>query len=1373
MEGTHTVLQLHRPIMELCYVSFYLPRGKITGFTYKGCVTLDKSSKCFHNCYQVKEDSEVVGSQGQSCEHIGEIFFKQTTTENILTELYKLNAEKDRILTTLLSSSHILGVKMGNQDGKLKEVSEHLKYKEEKLDFKDRSDSFSGSTQKSSLKNRKRRKSSKRRESIEEFINKNIKRKISASLDPPALHYKEALSGNDRYHSDDSSKCFMCSDERKVEYKSELSDVNKPPELSKRKQCLLEDCQILESDSDLSVSFSEYDNIVFGHCFAHSSHSLLDEVEGTFKAIQQSSPLLNTFQEKLATEERCDYSHIAGICKGASEIGELLKRQDMKDAAGYSQVSYATSEESKLSTGLGATTEKGHEGVPQQSKAEQDYSFEEACSPVKAVNKTLQKVIQFDRLDESTEWKKLQCAASPSSFSHEKREKRTALPQKNNNHLTLHLQTPPEICQQRTNNKQEEKKPPSPSLVAISNVFNRSYPSSNTHTQMSPLPSPLSSSPPSLKLHHRILPLTALDLENESVGHCASRHSSDLSLCSDLEAQSQLKVSESGDPSLSTRQQGLCRDTSKDNSERSSPQEKISVQSQHQLLSGFPVETAWKKNSEQAVKTPVTYRDDDAWVLACRLRQSDPSVYFTEPERVDRSLLHLELNADVIPSEQDDKTPGRLQTVWPPPKAKDEEEKIGLKYTEAEYHSVILQLKREHKDEIEKLKSEFELQVFRIRGEHALSITKLEEHILYLKNELENKLYKQSEEAKDACVSTEDDNPPKIYRNVCIQTDRETFIKPNEDKTRIPKNNQKIPKKLSKPYLNNSVLASADRKEICSSAQTSGNVFSKLDQTVPPPPPPPPPPLPLSLSHSIPPQPPPLPTSLRSAHPLPPPPPPPPPLPSAFGIPQPSLPPPSGPPPTGTGPPPPPPLPPPLPLGSNFSSISQGPRKPTVEPSCPMRPLYWNRIQISDSSEQSMPTLWDSLEEPNLCDTNEFEYLFSKEAAQEKKKALAESYEKKTKTKKIIKLLDGKRSQTVGILISSLHLEMKDIEQAVLNMDDSVVDLETLEALYENRAQKDELEKIKQHYDTSTEEEVKLLDKPEQFLYELSQISNFAERAQCIIFQSVFNEGIIAVHHKVDIVHHVCKELITMKSVKNILALVLAFGNYMNGGNQTRGQADGFGLEILPKLKDVKSRDTGISLADYVVIYYLRHCDKEAGTEKSVFPLPEPQDFFQASQVKFEDVTKDLRKLKRDLEGCEKQMKVVFRESSEEHLQPFKDKFEDFYCEAVEEHKAAKSHLDNAQKCFEEMVKYYGIKPKSGEKETTPNYVFMVWHEFCSEFKAIWKRENKNISKERLRMAQQSVSKLTSEKKVETRKINPTASLKERLRQKEAGVPPN
>ncbi|XP_054827248.1 formin-1 [Eublepharis macularius] len=711
---------------------------------------------------------------------------------------------------------------------------------------------------------------------------------------------------------------------------------------------------------------------------------------------------------------------------------------------------------------------------------------------------------------------------------------------------------------------------------------------------------------------------------------------------------------------------------------------------------------------------------------------------------------------DTSSSEQDDKTPGRLQTIWPPPKAKDEEEKVGLKYTEAEYHAAILHLKREHKDEVEKLKSEFELKAFHIRGEHALSTAKLEEDIADLKNELEKILHRRSEEAKDACVSTEDDHPPKTYRNVCIQTDRETFIKPSEDENRTAKNNQAIPKKLNISCLNNSISASIDHKETCSSGHASGRFPSPLP---PPPPPPPPPPhgpiLPApSFETSYPPPPPPLPVPLVTHHLLPPPPP--------------------GPPPTGGGLPPPPPPPPP---GANFllgSTLSnQGPRKPAVEPTCPMKPLYWTRIQIKDCSQNEEPTLWDSLEEPNIHDTNEFESLFSKETAQEKKKPLADSYEKKTKAKKIIKLLDGKRSQTVGILISSLHLEMKDIQQAILNVDDSVVDLETLEALYENRAQRDELEKIKQHYDTSKEEEVKLLDKPEQFLYELAQISNFAERAQCIIFQSVFSEGITAVHRKVDIINHVSKELLDMKTVKDILGLILAFGNYMNGGNRTRGQADGFGLEILPKLKDVKSRDNRINLVDYVVTYFLRHCDKEAGTDKSVFPLPEPQDFFQASQVKFEDLIKDLRKLKRDLEVCEKQMKVVFRDSPEEHLQPFKDKLEDFFLKAVEERKIEESHLENAQKSFEEMVGYFGIKPKSGEKEITPNYVFTVWYEFCSDFKTIWKRESKNISKERLKLAQQSVSKLTAEKKVDTKKINPTASLKERLRQKEASVTTN
>ncbi|KAF4083864.1 hypothetical protein AMELA_G00122240 [Ameiurus melas] len=722
---------------------------------------------------------------------------------------------------------------------------------------------------------------------------------------------------------------------------------------------------------------------------------------------------------------------------------------------------------------------------------------------------------------------------------------------------------------------------------------------------------------------------------------------------------------------------------------------------------------------------------------------------------IDKSPVELKTEGLSSPGDVDDRTPGRLQAIWPPPKPKDEEEKVGLRYTEAEHQAALLQLKRECKEEVEKLHSDFELQVFQLRGEHAVAVSRLQETIAEIQQE--RGYSRDKKKVCDACVSTEDDTFLKTYRNVCIQTDRETFIKTPEGENAKPV--QSLPRKLNLDSItqNLGVVPGAPAPP---PPPLPGQPHVS-PASGPPPPPPPPPPLPGSM-----PPPPPLPGSV--------PPPPPPPLPGARAAPPPPPPlpgvgPPPPPPPGMPGvPPPPPPFPgcgPPPPLPTFGLAVETPPRKPTIEPTCPMKPLYWTRIQIQDNNN----TLWGSLEEPNIVDTKEFEDLFSKATLQPKKKPLSDTYEEKPKAKKIIKLLDGKRSQAVGILISSLHLEMKDIQQAVLTVDNSIVDLETIEALYENRAQNDELEKIKKHYKNSKEDEVKLLDKPEQFLYELAQIPDFAGRTHCIIFQAVFLDSISSIHGKVEIISTVCKGLLERDSIKEVIGLILAFGNYMNGGNRTRGQADGFGLEILPKLKDVKSRDNRISLVDYVVSYYLRKLDKDAGTDKSIFPLPEPQDFFLAAQVKFDDLLKDMRKLKRDLTACEKDVQNVCANSSEEHLQPFKDKMDTFLTTAKAKYASEDDSLNAAQKSFQEMVTYFGLKPKSGEKEVSPDYVFLLWFEFCNDFKSVWKRENKNISQERLKEAQLNVKKITAEKKVETKKVNAN-SLKERLKQKEANV---
>nr|XP_060499367.1 formin-2 [Panthera onca] len=363
----------------------------------------------------------------------------------------------------------------------------------------------------------------------------------------------------------------------------------------------------------------------------------------------------------------------------------------------------------------------------------------------------------------------------------------------------------------------------------------------------------------------------------------------------------------------------------------------------------------------------------------------------------------------------------------------------------------------------------------------------------------------------------------------------------------------------------------------------------------------------------------------------------------------------------------------------------------------------------------------------------------SKDVETESQSAVLETPKKcSDAVQQVVKLLSNKRSQAVGILMSSLHLDMKDIQHAVVNLDNSVVDLETLQALYENRAQSDELEKIEKHGRSSKDKEnAKSLDKPEQFLYELSLIPNFSERVFCILFQSTFSESICSIRRKLELLQKLCETLKNGPGVMQILGLVLAFGNYMNGGNKTRGQADGFGLDILPKLKDVKSSDNSRSLLSYIVSYYLRNFDEDAGKEQCVFPLPEPQDLFQASQMKFEDFQKDLRKLKKDLKACEVEAGKVYQVSSKEHIQPFKENMEQFIIQAKIDQEAEENSLTETHKCFLETTAYFFMKPKIGEKEVSPNVFFSIWHEFSSDFKDFWKKENKLILQERVKEAEE------------------------------------
>lgn len=306
-----------------------------------------------------------------------------------------------------------------------------------------------------------------------------------------------------------------------------------------------------------------------------------------------------------------------------------------------------------------------------------------------------------------------------------------------------------------------------------------------------------------------------------------------------------------------------------------------------------------------------------------------------------------------------------------------------------------------------------------------------------------------------------------------------------------------------------------------------------------------------------------------------------------------------------------------------------------------MKPLFWTRIvapqptspTCTDSAQPISPTsgskpklLWQEIDETQLDNLKEFTELFSRQVVVPKQKVKSEN--SKPAKLETVKVLDSKRSQSVGIFARSLHVQFEEIEDAIYNCDTSLVPLETLQQINAIKATPDELAQIKEAASSDVP-----LDAPERFLLKISNISAFSERISCIVLQAEFDEAVSSVSRKLDTIIRLCNFLMENEGLKTIFSIILTLGNYMNGGNRTRGQADGFGLEILGKLKDVKSKDSKITLLHFIVKTYFNQARKNGEFLSELpSPVPDPTDVDKSVNVDFEDSKTQLNLLQTKLD---------------------------------------------------------------------------------------------------------------------------------------------
>ncbi|XP_063141362.1 formin-1 isoform X6 [Rattus norvegicus] len=688
MEGTHCTLQLHNPIAELCYISFYLPKGEVRGFSYKGTVTLDRSNNAFHNCYQVREGPDITSLSQQPNEHPGDIFFKQTPTKNILTELYKLTAEKERLLDNLLRSDNILGISMGNQEGKLQELSVSLAPTDDYFQSAgnwSRELPVSSLIRRSSQENKKPRRSGRRRESPEELGQKRTRRKGRGCQESALQMGKDQVCSSSSFSPRARPNLRLLEERGNLVPQGTLTSSS----LRRRESC---PANILRTpDADLGLGNSgktSEDTELEGPLSPDSSPTEVGDTDvgGQLKSSPKQEPPqpnLSENHEKLPGAERwgsgtrkskslertCSKKPVSKVVAKVKEPSAPVQRivrahHDVKGRVAFCPESqtefipkadFLTLPGDEAETLSSRTLGEEQQGIKslRSSATERASITKEPASTEGAVNKVLRKVIESEKLDEATEGKRLGFSLNTRAihaFPETRSQRKAGLPQSGHKFLLLDL--PHTVGPDSPQPKCDEKKPTPQAPTALGMVFNNSSPQSSAHKRPSPVPSPLSPRCSSPQQHHRILLLPPLPREGEAVFNDYPSRKNGVSFglpsADTLEAPSSTKVTETKGASPTSLRASQTWLVSEETSEKSLGSEKITAPPQHQLPPGVASEGFPCDNFNEQTAKDLPNKDGGTWVLGYRASPPCPFLLHEDKEKTSRSELYLDLNSYIV-----------------------------------------------------------------------------------------------------------------------------------------------------------------------------------------------------------------------------------------------------------------------------------------------------------------------------------------------------------------------------------------------------------------------------------------------------------------------------------------------------------------------------------------------------------------------------------------------------------------------------------------------------------------------------------------------------------------------------------------------------
>ncbi|CAH8633560.1 unnamed protein product [Heterobilharzia americana] len=365
-----------------------------------------------------------------------------------------------------------------------------------------------------------------------------------------------------------------------------------------------------------------------------------------------------------------------------------------------------------------------------------------------------------------------------------------------------------------------------------------------------------------------------------------------------------------------------------------------------------------------------------------------------------------------------------------------------------------------------------------------------------------------------------------------------------------------------------------------------------------------------------------------------------------------------------------------------------------------------------DVKDISQSTVWSELVHVKL-DPDFLEETFENRSADVKIK-------KQEVAVKKIEVLDMKRSNAINIGLKVLP-PPRTISSAILKMDQSIINREGIEKLLTTMLPtEEECEAIMK---AKAEQDGLPLGQAEQFLVTLSAISHLKPRLELWLFKLDYEQCEKEIAEPLNDLKQAVMEIINCKTLRYVLSVLLAIGNFLNGST-----ARGFTLDYLGRLPEVKDTKYKNSLLHHVCCIVLDQFPDGTDLHSELGAL------CRCHRVDWDELPKRLEKLETDSKRAWEHYRLIFSSEKESSKNV---KLSEFLTDAMERVICLQMVYRRMTSRFRHTLEYLGYSPARASS-TSVGYFCRILAEFALEYrttreKIIEGREKKALARERKR----------------------------------------